>query len=115
MTAWALRRSEGSVEVLICERKPLVLPRDLGELFIALAPHVDALTRDSDGSFKSSQILVHELGSRLGEIVTRRDLRRAIVRLRRALDRQGHSGRRLVESRRRAGWRLRLRRVEVRR
>ncbi len=58
-----------------------------------------ACRRMGDGwgcKLKSPQILVHELRRRLGEIVTRRNLRRAITRLRRALDRQGHSGRSLL-------------------
>jgi hypothetical protein len=102
------RRSDGSVQVFMDKLNGFILPRDLGELFIVLASHDRTGARGSGGSdtFKSSQFLGHELGRLLGRIVRRRDLRRAIARLRRALGRQRPIGRSLIEGRHGAGWRL---------
>lgn len=107
-TVHAVRRADASIEVSEPQREPFVLPASLGELFLMLTaeggrrPEGD---RSSVG-FKSSQRLVHALGTRLNRIVSRRHLVRWVAALRRALDLHSVCGQRRIESRRGFGWRL---------
>lgn len=103
----------GTVQLRIGRRPAIVLSRQLGELFVALAVPASHHLNTAGGQagalgFKSAQTLVHVLGARLNVLVTRPALRRNIGRLRKALDRQLPGGGQLIEARRGVGWRIRL-------
>jgi hypothetical protein len=108
------RRPDATIEVSMPLCDPLVLPAALGELFLMLASEGGRRAENNPTlvGFKSSQLLVHSLGTRLNRMVTRRNLVRRVAALRRALDGHTASGGRLVESRRGFGWRIDLGRLE---
>jgi hypothetical protein len=105
-----VRRPDATVAVCLARCDPFVLPTVLGELSLLLAAEGGhrAEGEETPVGFKSAQLLVDALATRLDRMVTRRDLARWVAALRRVFDAHVACGGRLVESRRGFGWRINL-------